>query len=192
MKFGIDNTRDYRILDIDMMTKLQNATKKKKNPMAGYWTKAGSVRKTFKAGRPLQKDRVVKLTTAAHEACIMLNELREAMAAVPGLSPDDVAAALVLMTPETLGQENAVFFIEAHHDVKKLPKMFFNKQKAAYEMPGKIMSLGIAVRQVDHDADTKNGVVTWVEPFLTGRRAETALIHARNMFGEGKEGKSEF
>lgn len=39
--------------------------------------------------------------------------------------------------------------------------------------------------------DGSKGVM-WVEPFLTGPRAVRALIEARRVCGDGKEGKSTF
>jgi hypothetical protein len=173
-----------------MMTGLQKTTGK--NPMAATWTKAGKVRRTFKAGRRLQKDRVLTPTVAIYEACILLDELRNAMVEAD-LSKDDVQAALILMTPETPGKENLIYVLPIPQP-KKLPELFATVGKV--EKPGKILPLGIAVRQLDHESktpeDPKSGAVVWVQPFLTGPRAEAALIQARKLFADGSGGTSEF
>jgi hypothetical protein len=158
--------------------------------MAAHWTKAGKVRRAFKAGRQRQKDRVVNTTVAIYEACILLDELRNAMRA-EDLSPDDVQAALVLVTPETPGRENAVYVLPIPQPTK-LPHLFATVAKV--EKPGKVLPLGIAIRQVDREAedskDPKSGAAVWVQPFLTGPRAETALLQARKLFADGSGGKS--
>jgi hypothetical protein len=160
--------------------------------MASTWTKAGKVRRAFKSGRQRQKDRVLTPTAAIYEACILLDELRNAMVEAE-LSEDDVQAALVLMTPETPGRENTIYVLPIPQP-KKLPDLFANVEKV--EKPGKILPLGIAVRQLDHEAkdpkDPKSGAVVWVQPFLTGPRAEHALIQARKIFADGSGGKSYF
>lgn len=165
---------------------------KSTNLMAGTWTKAAKVRRSFKAGRPLQKDRVLTTTKAIHEACILLDDLRNAMRQ-SGLSADDVQAALVLVTPETPGLEDAVYVLPVPQP-KKLPDLFANVAKV--EKTGEVLPLGIAVKQRDHEAydpkDPKSGAVVWVQPFLTGPRAVAALKHARDLFGEGGEGKKKF
>jgi hypothetical protein len=177
-----------------MMTGLRKSeeVKAKANPMAATWTKAGKVRRAFKAGRQRVKDRVLTPTAAIYEACILLDELRNAMVEAK-LSKDDVQAALVLMTPETPGRENTIYVLPIPQP-KKLPELFAAVGKV--EKPGKILPLGIAVRQLDHEAknprDPKSGAVVWVQPFLTGPRAEKALIKAREIFAEGTGGKSTF
>ena len=160
--------------------------------MAATWTKAGQVRRTFKAGRPLKKDRVVPPTIAIYEACILLDELRTAMHDA-GLSPDDVRAALVLMTPETPGKENLLYLLRIP-EPGKLPKLFATVEEI--EESGKILTLGILVRQEDREAsDPKDGkvrVAVWPQPFLTGDRATRALKQAGQMFMDGSGGKSTF
>jgi hypothetical protein len=162
------------------------------NPMAGTWTKAGKVRRAFKAGRPLQKDRVLTPNIAVHEACILREELHRAMQDAQ-LSADDVQVALVLMTPETPSMENTIYVLPVPPP-RQLPELFANV--ARIEKPGRILPLGIAIRQVDHESlnpsDPKSGAVVWVQPFLTGPRAVNALMHARQLFASGGGGKSTF
>jgi hypothetical protein len=171
-----------------MMTGLHktHSIKPKANPMASTWTRAGKVRRAFKAGRQRVKNLVLTPTVAIHESCILLDELRNAMREAD-LSADDVQAALVLVTPETPSREDMVYVLRIPQP-GKLSELFANVAKL--EKPGKILPLGIAIRQVDQDSET--GAVVWVQPFLTGPRAERALIQARKLFADGSGGKSEF
>ena len=161
-----------------------------KNPMAGTWTKAAKVRRAFKAGRPLQKDRVLSTNAAIYEACILLDSLRTAMGAAE-LPVEDVRACLVLVTPEAPDLENVVFVVPIP-EPNKLPELFANVAKVA--KVGAVLPLGIAVWQKDRDPKAPSGAVAWVQPFLTGPRAESALRKARQIVaeGKGKEGKSTF
>jgi len=170
-----------------------NATQKQKktrNLMAGTWTKAAIVRRKFKAGRPIQKDRELTSIAAIHEACILLDGLRNAMREA-GLSPDDVRAALALATPETPGGEDHVYALPLPAP-GKLPVLFTKVEKI--EQSGPILPLGIVVWQRDREAEADDsGVrgVVWVQPFLTGPRASRALIEVRRIYagGEGGEGR---
>lgn len=160
--------------------------------MAATWTKAGRVRRKFKAGRPTQKDRVLTPIAAIHEACILLDGLRNAMRA-EGLSPDDVRAALVLVTPETPGRENLVYTLPIPAP-GKLPVLF--RKVAKIEETGAVLPLGLVVGQMDREAydpeDPKSGAVGWVQPFLTGDRAVRALKNALQFAASGKGGESHF
>src|ERR1700721_1581781 len=127
-----------------------HATKASANPMAATWTKAGKVRRSVKAGRRLQKDRVLTPTVAIFEACILLDALRNAMREAD-LLEDDVRAALVLVTPETHGREDMIYVLRIPQP-GKLSELFANVAKL--EKPGKILPLGIAIRQVDQDSET--------------------------------------
>jgi hypothetical protein len=167
-----------------MMTEVEQ--RKAANPMAATWTKAGTVRRLFKAGRQRTKDRVLTPIAAIYEACLLLDALRNAMSEA-GLSKDDVQAALVLVTPETPDMENLIHVLPIPQP-KKLPELFAKVEKL--DKPGKILPLGIAVRQLDRE--TESGAVVWVQPFLTGPRAESALKVARSAFAEGKQGRSTF
>jgi len=163
--------------------------KTSKNPMASTWTKAAKVRRAFKAGRQRQKDRVLTPVKAIYEVCILLDDLRTAMDEAK-LPVEDVGAALVLVTPETPDRENLVYVLRVP-EPKRLPELF--SEVAKLEKPGKILPLGVAVWQRDREIQDpeKQGVV-WVQPFLTGARAEKALLEARKVFTEGRGGKSTF
>jgi hypothetical protein len=161
--------------------------------MAAHWSKAGKVRRAFKAGRLRKNNRVLTPTVAIYEACILLDELRTAMDDAE-LSPDDVRAALVLVTPETPGMENLVYVLQVPQP-KRLPELF--AEVAKIEKLGKVLPLGILIRQLERDAaDPKAGkevdVAVWPQPFLIGDRATRALKKAGEIFAEGKGGKSTF
>ena len=151
--------------------------------MAASWTKAAKVRRSFKAGRRLVKERIVTPIVAIHEACILLDELREAMHEV-GLPKDDVWAAIAVVTPERPDKENEVYVLEVPPP-RRLPELF--ERMAKIEKPGKVLPLGILIAQRDREAkDPKEQGASWVQPFLVGPRAEKALILARKLFTEGK------
>ncbi len=179
-------SRDKPNLEIAMMTELRKSGSK--NPMAATWTKAAKVRRAFKVGRQRQKDRVLTPVAAIHETCILLDSLRNAMDEA-GLSREDVGAAVVLVTPETPDRENLVYVLKVPPP-KELPKLFL--EVAKIEKPGKILPLGVALWQLDRERDPKDGGVVWMHPFLTGPRAERALIRARQIFQEGAGGKGSF
>jgi len=160
------------------------------NPMAATWTKAGKVRRAFKTGRQIQKNRVLTPTVAIYEACILLDEIRHAMSEAH-LSPDDVQAALVLVTPETPDRKNWVYVLVVPPP-EKLPELFANVEEI--ERPGKVWPLGILLRQVDREAqkEDKVPVAVWPRPFLTGDRATRALKKAGELFLTGSGGKNSF
>jgi hypothetical protein len=170
------------------MTALHKSQEKRANPMAGTWTKAAKVRRMFKAGRPRQKDRVLRPEQAIYEACLLLDDIRAAMRGA-GLSADDVRAALVLMTPETAEGVDFIHVLRIPPP-KKLPELFVKVSKA--QKSGAVLPLGIVIGQEDHEVTDGIKGVMWVEPFLTGPRAVRALIEARRVCGDGKEGKSTF
>jgi hypothetical protein len=162
------------------------------NPMASKWTKAGMVRRAFKAGRPLQKDRVLTPRQAIWEACSLRESLYEAMRKA-GLSADDVQAAIVLMTPEAAASVDLIYVFPIPQ-TRDLPELFGKVTKL--EKTEKVIPLGIAIRQVDRERydpkDPKSGAVVWVQPFLANARAARALIQARNLFADGSGGKGTF
>jgi hypothetical protein len=171
------------------MTTLHKQEEKSTNLMAGTWTKAAKVRRMFKAGRKRQKDRVLTPTKAIYEACILLDDLRNAMREA-GLSADDVRAGLVLMTPEAPSGFDQVQALPIPQP-KELPDLFAKVSRA--EKAGLMLPLGIVIQQRDREGeDPKSLGATWVEPFLTGPRAVRALIEARRAFGDGQGGKSTF
>jgi len=157
--------------------------------MASTWTQAAKVRRAFKAGRRRQKDRVLRPIAAIYEACILLDDLGQAMHDAE-LSPDDVGAALILMTPEAANMENIVYTLRLPKPAE-LPRLFAEVEKI--EKLGKVLPLGIAVWQRDREAtDPKNEGVVWVQPFLTGERAARALTLAKSRFVNGDGGEDRF
>jgi len=158
------------------------------NPMAATWTKAGKVRRAFKAGRPRQKNRIVSPTVAIHEACILLHELRGAMHA-EGLLENDVQAALVIVTPETPDRENFVY-LQVIPDPKRLPDLFASVRKI--EKPEKMFIMGILLKQRDRELGKD---VVWPHHYLIGESAQKAMRKAGEMFQElerGSGGKAAF
>jgi hypothetical protein len=178
---------DYSRDCVNLVSMLNAGMAKQKNPMAGTWTKAAKVRRAFKAGRQRQKDRVLTPIAAVYEACILLDDLRNAMADA-GLERDDVRAALVLMTPETQDREHVVYVLRMPQP-NQLPSVFAELEKI--EKPGKILPLGLAVWQRDRELEDTPGVV-WAQPFLTGDRATRALRRAGELFRDGKDGHANF
>jgi hypothetical protein len=152
------------------------------------WTKAGKVRRAFKAGRPRQKNRIVSPTVAIHEACILLHELRGAMHA-EGLLENDVQAALVIVTPETPDRENFVY-LQVIPDPKRLPDLFASVRKI--EKPEKMFIMGILLKQRDRELGKD---VVWPHHYLIGESAQKAMRKAGEMFQElerGSGGKAAF
>jgi hypothetical protein len=158
------------------------------NRMVDTWTEAAKVRRSFKAGPRLRKQRVLSTTAAIFQACILLDELRNAMGAV-GLPKDDVGAAIAVVTPETPDKEDQVFVLPVPQP-QKLPNLF--AEMAKIERPENVLSLGILVWQRDRDPKAKDKAVVWAQPFLLGPRAEAALRKAREIFADCKGGKSTF
>jgi hypothetical protein len=162
-----------------MMTRLQKPTEK--NLMASTWTKAGKVRRAFKAGRPRQTNRLVTPTVAIHEACIALERLQDEMRKEE-LLEQDVQAALVIMTPQTPDRENLVY-VQGIPDTKRLPEVFASVRKI--EVPEKMLVIGILFKQRDREAK-KDAV--WPQPYLVGDRAQKAMLTGGQMFQEMEKG----
>lgn len=161
--------------------------------MAATWTKAGQVRRAFKAGPPRRKDRVVSPDVAVHEACILRIQLRRAMTQA-GLSGDDVQVGLALMTPNTPDKEDAVYLLGPVPEPKRLPELFAELAKIGKQAD--MLPLGIVIRQVDREVygtkSDKEQAAVWPQPFLTGDRATKALKRAGQMFMDGITGKGTF
>jgi hypothetical protein len=176
-----------------MMTQTK-APAKRPNLMAATWTKAGMVRRAFKAGRPLQKDRTLTPRQAIWEACLLRESLYDAMRK-EGLSADDVQAAIVLMTPDTAASVDWIYVFPIPQ-IRDLVELF--SKVARIEKAENVIPLGVAIRQIDREAadpkDPKSGAVVWVQPFLVNARAATALLKARQVFADtdGSGGKSTF
>jgi hypothetical protein len=150
-----------------MMVREQTGTGK--NLMASTWTKAALVRRKFKAGRQRQKDREITPLVAIHEACILLDDLRNAMRE-QSLPVEDVRVALVLMVPNAAPDRDLVHVIWVP-EPEELPGLF---QRVAGV--GGALPLGLGVWQRDREASE---AVVWTQAFLTGPDAVKALIEAR-------------
>ncbi len=136
-----------------------------KNLMAATWTKAGLVRRAFKAGRPRKADLVLTPTRAILEGSIVLHELQVAMEAA-GLSPDDVKAALVFVS-------GPLFYATLIPPTSELPRLF----RKVKELEGEWQPLGLVLCQSDLEAEPKSGTVIWVQPWLVGAEP-TRLLRA--------------
>ena len=148
------------------MVALQKKTEK--NLMASTWTEAAKIRRTFKAGRPIKKDRVLTLSRAILEACIALNEIRDKMRDA-GLPEEDVQAKLVLASEA--GTHDLVYLptVPTIQGVPELANRLFTSEV-------KWRPLGLAFWQMDREA---NSAVGWVQPWLTDERSVRALKKAR-------------
>lgn len=161
--------------------------------MAATWTKAGTVRRAFKAGRQRQKDLILTPTKAMFEGYILLTDIQAAMTNA-GLSAKDVQVALVLMTQDSSGTD--LIYVLPIPETKRLPELHGKLKRL--EKEGGWVPLGVAIKQLDHEArdpeDPKSGAVAWVQPWLTNPRAARALIEARSAMAaeDIKEGRHAF
>ena len=151
--------------------------------MAATWSRAAKVRRAFKAGRTLRKDRILTSTMAIHEACILQERLRAAMAEA-GLAAEDARVALVLMVPNYVPERDAVHVLRIP-DPKDLPGLF--RRVEEIEEEGRVQTLGLGVWQRDHETGTQAG---WVQAFLTGDRAARAMARAKKILVEKEGGES--
>ncbi len=163
-----------------MMVREQKEKNKVKNLMAGTWTKAALVRREYKAGRPRQKDRVITPLVAIHEACILLDDLRNAMRE-RDLPVEDVRAAIILMVPNFPTPDRDAVHVLRVPEPNDLPDLF--KRAADVATTGAVRPLGLAVWQMDREL---GDAVAWVQPFLTGPRAVAALREAKRAFAKGE------
>lgn len=142
--------------------------------MAATWTKAGQVRRTFKAGRPLQKDRALNPEQAIFEACMLLGKLRDAMSAPEfDLDPNDVQAALVVE-----GQESGHTFVYTLRipEPKQVGRLFETVEKIKTPV-----MYGIVFSQLDREMAAKNpskATATWVYPFRVSQPSQQVFAKA--------------
>jgi hypothetical protein len=151
--------------------------------MAATWSQAAKVRRAFKAGRTLRKDRILPPTTAIHEACILQDRLRAAMAEA-NLPSEDVRVAVVLLVPNYVPERDAVHVLRVP-EPSDLPAIFRRVQEL--EDDGRVQALGLGVWQRDRDSDSHTG---WVQAFLTGDRAARAIAKACRVLVEKQGGES--
>ena len=152
------------------------------NPMAATWSRAAKVRRAFKAGRTLRKDRILTSTTAIHEACILQERLRAAMGEA-GLPAEDVCASLVLMVPNYVPERDAVHVLRIP-EAGDLPMLF--QRVAEIEDAGRVQTLGLGVWQMDRETENTDG---WIQPFLTGQRAANGIAKAKRILVESRGGE---
>ena len=141
------------------------------------------MRRAFKSGRPLRKDRILTPTVAIHEACILQERLRAAMTEAD-LPAEDVRTALVLMVPNYVPERDAVHVLRIPEPAD-LPGMF--RRVEEIEDTGRVQTLGLGVWQMDRETE---GMVGWIQPFLTGARAASGLGKARKILVESEGGES--
>jgi hypothetical protein len=153
--------------------------------MAATWTKAAKVRRAFKAGRPLRKDRILSPTMAIHEACMLQERLRGAMHEA-GLPVEDVRTALVLIVPNYVPERDAVhvFRIPEPGD---LPGLF--RRVEAVDETGRVQTLGLGVWQKDRETESNAG---WIQQFLTGSRAANGTVKAQRILLDTEGGEAQF
>jgi hypothetical protein len=161
-----------------MMVRAQKTGTGAGNLMASTWTKAAKVRRKFSAGRKREKDRIITPIVAIHEACILLDDLRNAMRGA-GLPVDDVRAALILVAPNAEPGLDWVHVLWVP-EPGKLPDLF--QRAANVAATGARLPLGLGVWQMDREA---NDVAVWIQPFLTGPHAAKALVEARERIARG-------
>jgi hypothetical protein len=148
-----------------------------KNLMAATWTKAAKVRRAFKAGRQRQKDLVLTPTRALFEGSIVLHELQVAMQTA-GLSEEDVKAGLVFMS------ESGSYAVPIPPP-SNLPAAFDAVRNLE---GGGWRPLGLVLCQLDREVDSKNGSITWVQPWLVGAEPTRLLIAAAAQIASGTYG----
>lgn len=154
------------------------------NPMAATWTKAARVRRAFKAGRPLRKDRILSATMAIHEACMLQERLRAAMGEAD-LPVEDARTALVLMVPNYVPERDAVHVLRVP-EPGDLPGLFRRVEEIGET--GRVQTLGLGVWQKDRETESNVG---WIQPFLTGTRAVNGMAKARRILVETEGGESQ-
>lgn len=157
--------------------------------MASTWTKAGKVRRSFKTGRQRQKDRQVTPITAIHETCILLDELRTAMYDAE-LNPDDVRAAIVIVTPPESKNKQGFMYVLQVPPSKQLPRLFATVE----EIKNPVM-VGLVFAQMDREMEARDpgkAVATWLHPFHVDAKAMELLHDARMKLGQEKTGKFAF
>lgn len=151
--------------------------------MAATWTKAAKVRRVFKAGRPLRKDRVLSPTMAIHEACILQERLRAAMGEA-ALPVEDVRIALVVMVPNYVPERDVVHVLRIP-EAGDLPVLF--RRVEEINETGRVQTLGLGVWQMDRETGSAAG---WIQPFLTGARAVNGMAKARKILLDSEGGES--
>jgi hypothetical protein len=146
------------------------------NPMAGTWTKAGLVRRKFRAGPSQRKDRILAPVKAVFETCMLLDDIREKMRDA-GLDPSDVHAAMVV-------EDSRFRYLLKVPEPKRVPELL-----NAVESINDPVIVGLIFVQLDREVeDPKKAAATWVHPFRVGPNAERSLAAGIQMLNS-KTGK---
>lgn len=140
--------------------------------MARYWTEAAKVRRKFKAGPPLRKDKVFSPIEAVFQACIMLLNFRVEMHNAGLKNENDCGLYLVMGT-----LKNGELDAEAKRIHIPKASSISATVKKVESIKGAV-ALGVVFYQIDRDPKAKEKVATWVQPFKVGPVAEKILKQA--------------
>lgn len=153
--------------------------------MTSTETKAAKVRRAFRVGRPEIKNREYDIESAVMTARSLFMEIRKERS-LAGIDDwwDDIAVALVLMTPEQT-REDRVYLLPISRDFDDLASLY--KVAIQLKKTEGVVALGAAFWQLDREAGGE--VDVWVEQWLAGPRAVLAINRARDAFNDsgGKE-----
>jgi hypothetical protein len=128
--------------------------------MEGKLTVADKVYRSFRAGRPFTKDRLLKPPMALAEVCEMRDKLRAAMETAQ-LDPNDCATAVVFW--REIDEPPAVRMVRVGRETEVLDAMF-GKHVA--------VTIGAIFALRDHD----RGIIRrWTHPFLLSEEARSLL-----------------
>ena len=171
IKVGIAS-RDWHNLTNDMS--------ESENPMARTSTKAAKVRRTFRTVKPRTSDLVYDIENAVMAVRALFVEIRNERSQA-GIDQwwDDVAVALILMTPEK-AKNDVVYLLPISRDFEDLAIVY--KDAMQLKKTEGVVPLGAAFWQLDQEAGGE--VDVWVEQWLTGPRAMLAADRASKAFEE--------
>jgi hypothetical protein len=132
--------------------------------MEGKLTVADKVYRSFRAGRPFKKDRMMMPPDALAEVCEMRDKLREAMAKNE-LDPDDSATGIVFWL--AIDEPPQVCVVRVGRETEVLEKMHDAKHMA--------VTIGVLFALKDHE----RGITRrWAQPFLRSENAIALLDKA--------------
>lgn len=120
---------------------------------------------------------------AIHEGCILMEKLRDVLHEAE-LPEEDVRAAVVLMVPHYVPSRDAVHVLRIPGP-EELPALF--RFVSNIEDSERVLTLGLGIWLRDREAGSAVG---WIQPFLTGHRAENALAKARTVLEESEGGET--
>jgi hypothetical protein len=136
--------------------------------MEGKLTVADKVYRSFRAGRPFKKDRLMLPPDALAEVCVMRDKLRAGMQNA-GLNPEDSATAIVFW--RALNEPPAVRLVRMGKEMDVLDELLSKNEPVKYAA----VTLGAIFAMKDHD----RGIIRrWAHPFLRSPEAESMLERA--------------